>query len=125
MSTLPDSGLVKRPEAARFCRMSVQTFDAHVRPRLTEKRVGRLLFFLRSELEEWAASPEAGSSANVRRVTRTQSVSGALAERLKDPRAQAIRLRLVEKRPASTPTKCVERQSHELAGAVSSQSRSS
>lgn len=121
----PPSGLVKRPEAARFCRMSLQAFDAHVRPRLTERREGRLLFFLRTELEEWAASPQAGSFANVRRGTPTRSASGLLAERLSDPRVQATRLRLVGKRRASTPTKSAAPQSHDRDAAPLSISRSS
>src|SRR5687767_4181301 len=113
--TLPESGLLKRSEAARFCRMSVQAFDSHVRPGLTERRAGRLLFFLLTELQEWAASQQVGNSGSVRRATRTQSVSGSLAEKLNDPRVRATRLRLVGRPRASTPTKSAEPQSQGLA----------
>lgn len=122
----PTSGLVKREEAARFCRMSPQSFDAHVRPGLTEKRAGRLLFFLRSELEEWAnQSAAAGLSVNARRATRTPFVSGLLAEKLSDPRVQRTKLRLVGKRRESTPTKSVGHQSQSGAEVAGSTSRSS
>lgn len=47
--------LLTRAEAAERCRCSLAAFDAHVRPVLTPKRIGRRVLFLESDLDAWAA----------------------------------------------------------------------
>ncbi len=50
--------LLTRAEAAAFCRVSVDSFDAHVRPELPELGVGRRVLFRRVDVEAWAANPD-------------------------------------------------------------------
>jgi hypothetical protein len=56
--------LVTRAEAAEFCRCSLETFDKHVRPHLSELLVGRSVFFRRQDLWFWANTPDGPAPAS-------------------------------------------------------------
>jgi hypothetical protein len=73
------SPFMTRAEAADFCHVSVDSFDAHVRPLLPPpKRVGRRILFLRSDLEAWAEDyRSAPSTERGGPSPRTHIVSGA------------------------------------------------
>lgn len=49
--TPADSPMLSREESAAYCRVSLRTFDVHVRPALTPKRIGRRVLFAESELQ--------------------------------------------------------------------------
>ena len=42
--------LLTKAEAAERCRVSLAAFDAHVRPALTPKKIGRRVFFLEADV---------------------------------------------------------------------------
>jgi hypothetical protein len=52
-------GFLTRDQAAKFCGVHVDTFDAHVRPNLEMLREGRKLFVSKASLEAWALTPAA------------------------------------------------------------------
>lgn len=94
---------LSRKQAAAFCGLSLWSFDLHVRPALTVKKIGRLVRFLPEDLEAWAVTQKDGPSVVVRRVASTTSVSRT-AESSNDPLANAIAARLKKRRLASTQT---------------------
>jgi hypothetical protein len=49
-----DSPMMTKAEAAKWCRVSIAAFDAHVRPQLPCKQIGRRVVFHRDDLEAWA-----------------------------------------------------------------------
>jgi hypothetical protein len=49
--------LVDRRGAAAFCRVSVASFERHVRPKLPELSLGRKVWFREEDLQQWAAAP--------------------------------------------------------------------
>jgi excisionase family DNA binding protein len=51
-------GLLTREEAAKRCRVSLGTFDEHIRPALRVKRVGARVLIPESEVARWIASGE-------------------------------------------------------------------
>lgn len=110
--------LLTKREAAERCRVSVAAFDAHVRPALTPKRIGRRVLFLESELEAWAETAKVGHSAAKSRAASGTSVSPLLAELLSDPQVQATAQRLRQRQRASTPTLSLAPPSHDARSAV-------
>lgn len=51
---MTDSPMLTKAEAAKWCRVSIAAFDAHVRPKLPCKKIGRRVVFHRADLEAWA-----------------------------------------------------------------------
>jgi len=79
------SDAISRKQAAEIFGLSVDAFDVHVRPHLTERRFGRRPRFSRAEVETlW----EAGG------VAARPAVGGAV----KPPRAMAAHVRLTDPR---------------------------
>lgn len=99
--------LLTRAEAAEQCRVSLAAFDAHVRPALTPKRIGRRVLFLESELEAWAESAESVAKTRLGPSLAHQSArSGTRVSPLRvalqsDPRAAAMREELTRKLQSS------------------------
>ena len=100
--------LLTRTEAADRCRVSLAAFDAHVRPTLTPKRIGRRVLFLESDLEAWAesllsdAKTKPGRSPAqppTRYGTRGSPLRVALQN---DPRAATMRAKLTRKLQGSS-----------------------
>jgi hypothetical protein len=102
--------LLTRAEAAERCRVSLAAFDAHVRPALTPKRVGRRVLFLESDLDAWAETESPSNAAPTKRgpspaqpKTRTGAPASALRAALQSgPRAQEIRTKLMRKLQSSS-----------------------
>jgi predicted DNA-binding transcriptional regulator AlpA len=87
------SPLRSRREAAAFCHVSVDTFDAHVRPALPPpKKIGRRLFWLQSWLDQWAGVTAPAAAEPARQQGRAPS---------RDMRALAARLPLTARQRAS------------------------
>lgn len=89
---MSDSPMMTLQEAARWCRVSVGAFDAHVRSHLPSKKIGRRVVFHRADLEAWAQSEATAAAAKakpaVKRPQRPQHGS-LVAQLLADPRAKA------------------------------------
>jgi len=97
--------LLTRLEAAHLCRVSDDTFDRHIRPALSEVRVGSTLRFYRDEVEAWRESHRAGGSSSEARNDAARSSSGIRASAAKSKQGQE-RLTLRQLRNArrrSTP----------------------
>lgn len=97
--------LLTKAEAAERCRVSLAAFDAHVRPALTPKKIGRRVLFLESDLDAWAETASPSNAAQTKRgpsPARPKIPTGAPASALRaalqsDPRAQGIRTKLTRK----------------------------
>lgn len=95
--------LLTKREAALYCRCSISAFDAHVRPLLTERRIGRRVLFLESDLEAWAESLSSGGRTKLGPLPAPQKTpsgtrgSQLLAVLLSGPRAQETKLKLTQK----------------------------
>jgi predicted DNA-binding transcriptional regulator AlpA len=95
--------LLTRPEAAERCRVSLAAFDAHVRPSLTPKKIGRRVLFLESDLDAWAESlANEGKTKPGRSAAPVPTRSGnvgspLLAALLSDPRASAMKEKLTRR----------------------------
>ncbi len=48
--------LVERLEAVQLSGCCANSFDKHIRPRLSERRIGRKVMFVRGELIQWLES---------------------------------------------------------------------
>jgi predicted DNA-binding transcriptional regulator AlpA len=59
--------LLTKAEAAERCRVSLAAFDAHVRPALTPKKIGRRVLFLESDIDAWAETESRSSAAPAKR----------------------------------------------------------
>jgi hypothetical protein len=55
--------LISREEAARFCGVSLNTFDRHVRPHVLTKMIGRRVLVEEGSVREWAGQRKGGSSS--------------------------------------------------------------
>lgn len=97
--TSEESPLLTRAEAARWCRVSVAAFDAHIRPHLPVKRVGRRVLVHRADLEAWAQSEDAKRAAPERaRPINARPQRGALVQQLlASPQAKEMRERITRK----------------------------
>jgi|SRR6187551_1849301 len=95
--------LLTRTEAADRCRVSLAAFDAHVRPALTPKKIGRRVLFLESDLEAWAESLSSDAKTKPGRSPAPPSTrSGTRGSPLRvalqsDPRAATMRAKLTRK----------------------------
>lgn len=86
-----------RAEAAELCRVSVVAFDEHVRPHLPVKRIGRLVFFQRADVEAFLAAPTVPGPPGVVRPPPPQA--SAFGRGLSDdPRVRQTHERLELKR---------------------------
>jgi len=89
--------MMTRAEAAKWCRVSLAAFDAHIRPNLPVKRVGRRVLVHRSDLEAWAHAEEVKKQAEpsgANQWKRSPSGRGPLLEMLlARPEAAALRER--------------------------------
>lgn len=102
--------LLTKAEAAERCRVSLAAFDAHVRPALTPKKIGRRVLFLESDLDAWAESESQPSDAKTRRGpshAQPKTPTGAhasplLATLLSARQAQETRTRLTRKLQGSS-----------------------
>jgi hypothetical protein len=56
---MSNSPMMTRPEAAKWCRVSLAAFDAHVRPQLPYKQVGRRVLFHLADLDAWSQAEAA------------------------------------------------------------------
>ena len=104
--------MMTKAEAAAWCRVSIAAFDAHVRPHLPSKKIGRRVVFHRSDLETWAQSeaarPPAPVSKGAPSLRPHGSAGGSLLRQLlasPEARARADEMRAtiqrrVEKRAA-------------------------
>jgi hypothetical protein len=87
------SPMMTRAEAANWCRVSIAAFDAHVRPHLPSKSIGRRVLFHRSDLEAWSlaeAAPVAKGAPSLRPQVRA-GASPLLQQLLASPEAKAVR----------------------------------
>lgn len=95
--------LLTKREAAALCRVSLAAFDAHVRPILTPKRIGRRVLFLQADIEAWAESLERdartkpGRSRDPRQNQIGRPASPLLVALQSDPRALEMRTKLTRK----------------------------
>jgi predicted DNA-binding transcriptional regulator AlpA len=100
--------LLTRAEAAERFRVSLAAFDAHVRPSLTPKKIGRRVLFLESDLDAWAESLSSDAKTKPgRSPAQPKTQTGAhgsplLAALRSDPRALEIRTRLTRKLQGSS-----------------------
>lgn len=91
---MSDSPMMTKAEAAKWCRVSIAAFDAHVRSRLPCKRIGRRVVFHRADLEAWAQAEAVRPAAPVSRgapCRRSQTFAGSplLQQLLASPEAKA------------------------------------
>ena len=102
--------LLTKAEAATRCRVSLAAFDAHVRPALTPKKIGRRVLFLESDIDAWAETASPSNAAPAKRgpsPARAKTPSGTrgsglLDALLSDPQAQQTKSWLTSKPQSSS-----------------------
>jgi hypothetical protein len=87
--------LLTRAEAAKWCRVSLAAFDAHVRPHVNVKKIGRRILVSRAELEAWVSTGSAKHEGAPPAPSKPKyGVSSLLQSLLDDPNVQATAARL-------------------------------
>lgn len=101
-SALVVSALLTRHEAARYCHVSLRTFERHVAPAVPHVVIGTKRLWSREDLERWLESQKVGPSVATEGRASSRSASSMRASVTISPRAKPILDRLRPARPSST-----------------------
>lgn len=88
--------LLTRAEAAARCRVSLTAFDAHVRPGLTPKKIGRRVLFLEAEVAEQALRAVATPAVSRPTIRRRRPGATYLARYRMNGRQREVSLRTTD-----------------------------
>jgi len=96
--------LIDRLEAVRLSGVCANSFDKHVRPSLSERRIGRRVMFVRREVIRWLENGTAGSASSKTSARAScYAGSGTRAKITRSRREREILRKLEESPPKSTP----------------------
>jgi hypothetical protein len=94
---IPDSPLLTRDEAARYCRVGLRTFDRRVAPHVPPVPIGARRFFDRRDIDTWLETQKDGRFTGIRERRPSRSGSGLQGGVVIDPLARQIAQRLKRK----------------------------
>ena len=77
--------LLTRRESAEYLRVSLKSFDRHIRPVLRPKHVGSRVLFRPEDLEAWRVEDKVGHSAGARKAALPESLQPELATLVDEP----------------------------------------
>jgi hypothetical protein len=96
--------LIDRLEAVRLSGVCANSFDKHVRPLLSERRIGRRVMFVRREVIRWLENGATVSDSSRTNAPGPKSAgSGSRAKTTSSRRAREILRRLEGSVRSSTP----------------------
>ena len=96
-----DSPLLTRDEAARYCRVSLRTFDRQVASEVPRVRIGYRCLYERKDIDQWLERHKVGSSTKTLGRGSTGCGSGWTGSVTIDPLARRIAQRLRARQPDS------------------------
>ena len=95
------SPLLTRHEAARYCRISLRTFDRQVAAEVPRVRIGCRCLYDRKDIDRWLERHKVGNSTRIRERGFIRSGSASAGSVTIDPLARRIAQRLRARLPES------------------------
>jgi len=96
-----DSPLLTREEAARYCRISLRTFDRQVAAEVARVRIGCCCLYDRKDIDQSLERHKVGSSIRIQNRGSIRSGSAWAGSVTIDPLARRIAQRLRARQPDS------------------------